>query len=362
MDRFVDQTRCPGLAVALFDRAGIRHVIARGFSDLGARTPISPSTLFQIASITKTFTAIAVLQQWEAGRIDLSAPVTDYLPRFPVRGDPPITVHHLLTHTGGVEVGSNSITSTKYQVAVLKGIHPAGSVFSYSNAGYDALGCILEAVTGRTFPEIIQAGILDPLYLAATEPVIRIDTYSRLATGYRNLYDDRPRQARHPWIPAAVEVCEEPSGCIASTALDLAEFSRMLLNGGAGPMGRILSEEGFSRLTQPAVRSGDSSWYGYGVYLLERDGNTWLYHSGGTAGYRSLYLVDRAHGTGVVILANARMEVGPAQMGWSGRLSGRPCQVRPVPVALRAPRWGGCRAIPWARLVRQRQIRRPHAV
>jgi hypothetical protein len=304
--------------------------------------PITPDTLFQIASITQTSTAIAVLQQWEAGKIDLSAPVTYYLPWFPVRSDPPITVHHLLCHTAGIEVGSNSTVSTKYQVAAVKGVGPPGITFSYSNAGYDALGCILEAVTGRRFAQVIQEGTLDPLGLEATELTITLDTYRRLATGYRNLYDDRPRQASHPWIPASAEPFAEPSGCIASTVMDLGESAWMLLNGGLGRNGRVLSEEGFYRLTQRSARSGEKSSYGYGVYLLERDGDTWLYHSGGAPGYRSLYLVDAQHGVGVVALANARLEIGPvgvfAMRCMTSMLEGR--ELPAIPEALGAKSLG----------------------
>ncbi len=143
----------PGLALAVTDREHTLGVVVDGLANVDARIPVGPSHRFQVGSISKGFTAMALLQQREAGRLDLDAPVTDHLPWFEVHSDfGPITVHHLLSHTAGIVCGMDSTGEAAHEVWKLRETHTGwapGERFLYSNAGYKALGLVLEAVTGQ---------------------------------------------------------------------------------------------------------------------------------------------------------------------------------------------------------------------
>src|SRR5919197_5876831 len=161
-----------GISIGLTTRDETLGVVTDGFADLDSREPVRPDHLFQLGSIGKSFTAIALLQLHEEGRLDLRAPVTEYLPWFEVKRRPPITIHHLLTHTSGLFTGMEISTDGAFDVWWLReeelGFAP-GTDYSYSNMGYRTLGLVLEAITGSPYAEEIGARILRPLGMRATE-------------------------------------------------------------------------------------------------------------------------------------------------------------------------------------------------
>ncbi len=174
--RELADTGLPGLAVALTGPDGPAEVRTYGLAELAGRRPVVSETLFEIGSIGKTFTAIAIVQLAEEGRLDLDTPVVDALPWFkaPVVGRP-ITIHDLLTHSAGITVGIDATPEAASQVWALRDRRPGsapGERFHYSNLGYKALGLVIEALEGRPYPEVIRGRILEPLGMTATEPAI----------------------------------------------------------------------------------------------------------------------------------------------------------------------------------------------
>jgi D-alanyl-D-alanine carboxypeptidase len=321
LEAFVSQqmrvTNVPGVSVALTGRETLLHLSAHGFADLARRTPVSPDNLFEIGSISKSFTAIALVQLWEQGRVDFHAPITDYLPWFLVSSDHgPIALHHLLSHTAGIVRGTDFTTEGRYEVWALRETQattPPGTRYYYSNVGYKALGLVLEEVLDQTYGEIIQDRILDPLGMDSTEPVIVHDTRKRLAVGYESLYDDRPAHRSYPLVPATWLETATGDGSLAATAADMATYVRMLLNRGQGARGRILSEQGFELMTQRAIQppEGDEdhgSFYGYGLNISEEKGHEIIGHSGGMVGYYASILADLEDGLGVAVLTNGPCE------------------------------------------------------
>ena len=162
----------PGLALAITDCDGLLATRTYGYADLGTLTPVDDETLFESGSIGKSFTAVCLLQLAEEGVIDLHAPVTAYLPWFAVRSrHAPITIHHLLYPYRGDHRGHRFPARCP-----LRGLGAArdrcwrspGSALRYSNVGYKALGLLLEAVTGKSYAEIVQERILDPLGMTRT--------------------------------------------------------------------------------------------------------------------------------------------------------------------------------------------------
>jgi CubicO group peptidase (beta-lactamase class C family) len=317
LDAFVVQQMrsagTPGVALALTGRQELLHVAAYGYADVAARQPVPRDALFEIGSISKGFTAIALLQLAEAGRLDLHAPVTRYLPWFQVATRyEPIAIHHLLSHTAGIIRGTDFSTEAHYEVWALRDTEtgaPPGSTFHYSNVGYKALGLVLEALLGQSYGEVIQERLLDPLGMAASEPVIRHETRKRLAVGYEPFYDDRPAHPRQGLVPATWLESGTGDGSIVASATDMAAYVRMLLNRGRGPDGSLLSEESFRSMIQgaiecPADEADPGTWYGYGLETRQEEGQTVIGHSGGMVGYYSDIQADLDDGLGVVVLVN----------------------------------------------------------
>ena len=315
LDQFIEQkmkaTNVPGMAVAVTDREKLLRVSTYGFADVAAQIPVTPEMLFEIGSIGKSFTSIALLQLREEGRLDLHEPVTRYLPWFEVQSEyEPITPHHLMSHTAGITMGADFPGDPHYEVRTLcetEATTPPGTYFHYSNVGYKTLGVILEELLGQPYGDIIRARILDPLGMTATEPIVTNETRKRLAVGYEAFYDDRPLPRGRPLAPATWLEHAEGAGSIASTPADMAIYLRMLMNRGRRPRGRILSEESFGLMTQRVIEAreeGEGSFYGYGLGTRESDGHTYIGHGGGMIGYYAYILADMDDGLGVVVLMN----------------------------------------------------------
>ncbi len=300
--------RIPGLALALTDRRGTLRVATYGFANLDAQLPVRPETLFEFGSIGKSFTGIALLQESAAGRLDLDAPVTRYLPWFAVQSRyAPITPRHLLSHTAGITGGSDFSPDSRSEVHALRHTHtsaPPGAYFHYSNAGYKALGLLLERVAGMGYADIIGERILTPLGMTATVAAIANDVRSRLAVGYEPFYDDRPAPPDYPLAPAPWFETATADGCLAATAGDLAIYLRMLLNRGAYAGGRVLDEEWFAPLIAPLIPAWGPRHYGLGLATWQEDGHTIVGHGGGMPGFFSSISGDLDAGLGVVVLIN----------------------------------------------------------
>lgn len=316
IDEFVAQhmkeSGTPGLALAVTNRQGLLYVATYGFADLKARRPVTPDTLFEIGSISKSFTAIALLQLREEGKFDPQAPLTKYLPWFEIQTKyEPLTGHHVLTHSAGILRDRPDIGFSPYVVYSLREQQTAyapGKNFSYSNMGYEVLGCLLEHLEGKPYEEIVRRRIFAPLGMTASSPAITNEIHSRLAVGYIPFHDDRPAQSSEPLIEAPYHARRGAAGDAAATAADLAAYLRMLLNRGAAPGGRVLSEESLALLIQPAVTVGDENekrFYGYGLFTRVVEGHQRVWHGGETNGYTAWMGGDLTDGLGVVVLLNA---------------------------------------------------------
>ena len=311
--------RTPGMAVALFDRERRIRIATYGFADPEARVPLAPDTLFGIGSVTKSFTGLAVAQAAVRGLLDLHRPVTDYLPWFYVQTRfAPITLHHLLTHTAGL-VGvvdrSPDIRGAVWALRETEAAWPPGSRFHYSDAGYQVLTLVLEAVMGHPFADVIRTQIFEPLGMVSSVAAMTHAVRPRLARGYCPLYDDRPPHPSHPLVP--VPWVESSSGdcSIASTAEDMARYGRMLLNRGRGETGPLLSNTGFDLITHPHVVSSTisalhPSSYGYGLAIRQRDGFAHLEHGGRYPGFIAHLIADMDNGTGVMTLSTTPHATG----------------------------------------------------
>ena len=308
----MESDNIPGMALAVTDRERTIRTRTLGVADLSSGTKVTEDTLFQIGSISKSFATVALLQLVERGKLDLHAPVKDYLPWFDIRSEyAPITLHHLMTHTAGIPIGSESTTAAESEVWYLREAEasaPPGEFFHYSNTGYKALGLVLESVTGMPCHEFVRRNVIEPLGMTKTYASITNDLRSLTATGYTWIHDDRPAGKKSPLAPAVWPESASADGSISSVPEDMAKYIRMLLRRGEGPDGRIISEDSFGILTGRYIVPQDSyhgESYGYGLNVQDCEGHVLIWHTGGMIGYTSAMHMDLDLGVGMIVLTNS---------------------------------------------------------
>src|SRR5579859_8056500 len=259
-----------GLAVGVVRHGSLEFFYGHGLADIESNTPITEDTVFRIASITKTFTAIAVMQLWEQGLIDLDAPANDYLRAYkliPAKASfRPATVRHLLTHTAGirevlhpwgllrmrdlgetVSFGRPVPSLAEYYRGSLHIDAEPGSRFMYSNHGFATLGQIVEDVSGQPLDRYLREHIFEPLGMASTDLVRAARVQSHLATSY----DLRRNGAR---AVIDYEVVTAGGGGIYSSTRDMGRYMAALLGGGTNEHGLILKPETMAMMFEPHYR------------------------------------------------------------------------------------------------------------
>jgi len=198
LSNFISDNRAPGLQYILIDDKQILFHFDAGLADIMKQTPVTPATTFNGYSITKTFTAAAVIKLAQRGKIDLDTPITQYLPQLPYT--PPPTVRQLLQHTSGIPnpnplkwIHKNEDHAAFDEQAFIQKVilendqlnDEPGEKFAYSNIGYMILGQLVQAVSGKTFTQFVNDDIIAPLKLKSDEIIsFNIDNPSLHARGY----------------------------------------------------------------------------------------------------------------------------------------------------------------------------------
>jgi CubicO group peptidase (beta-lactamase class C family) len=321
LPEFVDgvATRHPtvGLAVGVVDRQGGSRFHGHGVADIETRAPITETTVFRVASITKTFTAIAIMQLWEQGRIDLDGPVSDYLHSYELvprtASSPPTTVRQLLTHTAGlpevahvrrvfqpdfgesVEAGRRLPTLAEFYGGHLQlGAEP-GSRFIYNNHGPATLGQIVEDLTEQSLAEYFHECLFDPLGMADSSLIRSARLEQRRATGYEIGRSGVRRVAERDMVTAG-------AASIYSTPSDMGHYLSAILGQGSNEHGTILRPETMD-LMFDAHYQPDPRVPGMGLGFFRRfvGGNVVVGHQGSHPGFHSQILL--APGPGLAVMA-----------------------------------------------------------
>lgn len=307
--------KIPGVSLAIVEGDQIVHLRGFGRARPDGEAP-SPQTPFFIGSVTKSFTALAIMQLVEAGKVELDVPVKRYLPWFRL-ADPEasnqMTVRHLLNHTSGMSVLQgqmilseleDSPDATKRQLSTLELSHPVGSKFQYNNTNYNILGRIVEAASGESYPGYIQKHIFDPLdmrhsYTSKTEA-----QKNGLARGHRYWFG-------HP-IPApnlSIPLSSLPSGQLISCAEDMANYLIAHLNEGRFGEAQILSPAGIDELHRGAVEwremGLDFGHYAMGWVSQVFGKSTIVSHSGTVPDFGAFAALVPEQKKGIVLLYNA---------------------------------------------------------
>jgi len=261
IDRFVESERLasgiPGIALAVVQGGQAAHV--RGYGHDGRGHPIDADTPFPIGSLTKSFTALLVRQAIDAGQLDADSPVQRYLPWFraaDAQASARITVRHLLNQSSGLSradgvapllQGSRaSIDELARGLARVALVGPPGERFEYSNLNFVLLGAVLQAVTSKSWQELVHAQVLEPL--AMTRCFTDADAARQAGmTAVHRIWFGVPLAQQAALLPGLA-----PTGGLVCSASDLARYLQMLLDGGIAPAGRVLSGPGVAQLLAPA--------------------------------------------------------------------------------------------------------------
>jgi CubicO group peptidase (beta-lactamase class C family) len=317
LDQFIagycDAMNAPGLTLALAGADGPIRVASYGHVDIAAKIPVLTSHLFEIGSITKSFVGLTLLQMREEGKVDLHAPIRKYLPWLAMQTDlGDILVHHLLTHSGGMPDDAPLFPSSPQRRP--RQTFKPGSRFHYCNWGYDVLGRLIERLDGRPWAAAVTERIFKPIGMTDTSATITSSVRPRIAQSYVPLHDDRPYPRRGPLVPAGNLAVDFAAGSIASTPKDMALYMQMLLNRGAIPSGRVISEESFQLFSTPHIAApifGPTAGYGYGIAVDKLDGHTRLRHTGGMVSFMSALQLDLDARIGAFASINAQLGYRP---------------------------------------------------
>ena len=294
----------PGASVVVIADGRVVVRRAYGMADLERRVPATPETDYRLASVSKQFTAMAVMLLATGGKLRYDQPVRDFLPELPVAAQP-VTIRHLLNHTSGLVDYEDLVPESRTAqlddrdvLGLLAGkdsvYFPAGSQYRYSNSGYVLLGLIVARASGLSFPEFVRTRIFQPLGMSATVAHVEgSDTVPRRAYGYS------PRGGTFVQTDQSVTSATLGDGGIYTNVDDLARWDQALER-------NTLVDSATMRLatTPPQLPAGAATEYGFGWFVDQYRGLKRWRHTGETSGFRNAILRFPDRKLTIVILTN----------------------------------------------------------
>ena len=289
-DMLVEKYTAEGAGAAILITKGGKTIYsnAMGKASIELNVDLSTQHLFEIGSITKQFTAVAVLMLAEEGKLNIEDEITKHLPDYPMMGYT-ITIHHLMNHTSGIQSYTDMATwaaiwrlekSVDEMIDVFKNepmqFEP-GTQWAYNNSGYFLLGAIIEKVSGMPYAEFLQEKIFTPLGMRNTRFGSRKELIMNRAAGYdrapNGFFDNAEfLSMSHPYA----------AGAIMSTVGDMAIWMEAL------KANKLISAESLKKAwTNYTLANGEPTNYGYGFMVNEINGSPTIEHSGGIFGYSS---------------------------------------------------------------------------
>lgn len=300
-------SQAPGVAYSVV-KDGVIHANARGEMLFGSGRDVTPDTPFLLGSISKSFTAMAVMQLVEAGKVDLDTGVSHYLDVFSGRPSGAITIRQLLSHTSGYSTlqgnqppvdRSQSKDALSRQVERIAQWTPAyepGAKWEYSNANYQILGALIETVSGLDYASYIETKILEPIGMKHSF-VADGQRHDEMATGHQPWFG-----TKRPILGGTTDRVTAPQGGVIASARDLARYLAIMMNG----KDDIISAKAKAAMMRPAGAS--SPFYGLGWFVDTQKGT--VFHSGNSPGIETLATMVPAAKKGAVVLVNAGSGIG----------------------------------------------------
>ena len=305
----------PGLALGIVH--GDRIVHLRGFGVANpAGQPVTPQTPFILGSLSKSFTALAIMQLIDAGKMALEAPVQRYLPWFRVadrNASAQMTVYQLLHQTSGLPptageeamagTGEASLEQRVRELSRVVLTQPVGTTFQYSNANYLVLGLLVQVVSGQSYGAYIRQHIFAPLQMHHSFVSLAEATQDGLATGYRWWFGV-PLPTSVPYLPDQL-----PAAFLISSAQDMTHYLIAHLTDGSSRRTPVLSRWGMAKLHETSTLVSSSKkgdlYYGMGWFIGATGGVQTISHSGYTATFCAEMVLVPGSDWGLVILINA---------------------------------------------------------
>lgn len=320
-EEFVRETmmerKVPGAAIGVAKDGQLVYAKGFGYRDAEQGQVATVDTLFGIASITKSFTAIAIMQLQEAGKLTVADPVSRFLPEFHVKtgsGTEAITIHNFLTHSSGLpplscvdealKLGMNTYEEMMTYMAQLEFpiLGAPGTEFSYSNDCYTLLGAIVERASGKPYSTYVKEHILQPAGMQ----------HSCFSLAELHGYEDRTPLFETPTF--------QSSGGLKSTLTDMMRYTELFRTKGLIGKERILRTESVQQMTTPYFRCEHNQYYGYGIAITPNFyGAVMLGHSGSEKGIQAYMSIIPENGLAAVALTN--LSGSPAPHWHMGRFT-----------------------------------------
>jgi CubicO group peptidase (beta-lactamase class C family) len=272
-----------------------------GFADAKQQKPVDPAaTIFRLASISKLFTWVSVMQLQEQGKLDLDTDVNNYLD-FEIRPafDKPITLRNLMTHTGGFEEEARDILLIKAKKSPTlrdflienqpRRLFPPGTIPAYSNYGVGIASYLVQRISGQPFEQYVSEHVFAPLAMthSSFDQPLPQELEKLPAAGYRG-NTEKPALGFEIFTPAG-------AGGISSTASDMGRFGQALLNGGQLDGKRILKTETLNAMYTPQFRASNQlPPICMGFYETWRNDLRWIGHEGDLIAFHSLFFLERS--------------------------------------------------------------------
>src|SRR3954463_5457197 len=346
MEHYRLDAHIPGMVWGIVKDGRLVHVNGAGVQDVDTKRPVTPETLFRIASMTKAFTALSILKLRDDGKLSLDSPVEAYVPelrgwKYPTEDSPKIRVRELLTHTAGFVTDDpwgdrqTPLPDEEFTRLLRDGVpftRAPATAMEYSNLGYALLGRIITNVSGQPYKDFVQRLLFTPLGMASTGYDVAAAAPERRALGYR--WEDNAWKLE----PTMAHGAFGAMGGIQTSATDYAKWVSYLLSAwpprdgtDSGPVRRSSVRELSQGANFPSLRlrpgsSGaeacrEASTYGMGFYAAsDCDLGLTLSHGGGYPGYGSHVLLLPEYGVGIFALAN-RTYAGPRAPVWDAAVT-----------------------------------------
>lgn len=343
----------PGFTIALVDDQRLVWSGGFGLADVKKKLPAQPDTVYRVGSISKLFNALAVMQQVEAGKLDLDAPVQRFTPDFRVESRftnaVPITLRQLLCHRSGLiresPVGGYfddrqpTVLATVRSVTDCALVNPPNTQTRYSNLGATLAGYAVQSVTGMAFEFYAREKLLAPLGMRDSSFVLTPAVRRKLSNSYMRMAS-ADGTFRHEASPL-FELGTIPAGNLYASAEDLARFMSCLFAEGRAADGRqIISADSLKEMFTPQL-TGATNGFGLGFSVGRFAGFKTVTHSGAVYGFSSSFVALPGPKVGVIVLANEDIAMGPVSKLVEAGLElllqvklGRAPVAKPAPVKL----------------------------
>lgn len=305
----------PGIAWGVVCGGKALSAGGKGIANVAEKIAPDADTVFEIGSLTKTFTASLIFQLQEEGRLRIDAPVSAYVKDLPDRWRS-LTLSQFLSHTSGLP---EYLNETNFRTLMPQDLGPraivamaadlplrfdVGERHEYNNLGFILLGMAAEAATGKSYWDELQRRFFTPAGMTSTGPRNRLSPAKAYASGHfwdGSRYDDDP--------PRSAPGATWSAGGLLSTAADMNRWSQAL------DSGKILSMDVRRRMwTQARLANGNPAGWGYGWQVETADGRTVVSHGGGTAGFSCWYRRDVSRALSTIVLTNQNGRADPKTM------------------------------------------------